>query len=529
MNRYSNLPLFWQLLIPMALVTVLWVLSATMGVHGLMENRSLMHGLYNDNVKTVFHLDRLRNGMSDHTASLLRHLATEQSVQMERFRQDMRDARTSVEQTMWELRGDFSKDHTIESQIFTHIQESLSTYLQLTEDAVKLSADFEKEAAFATFNVAIQHHLNRIDGSIRELHALEEKGMEDAYGHSVRLERLNAFITLFTSLGAGALSVFILGWIARRTSRRLKEVADCAAAMGNGDLQARPNSSDEDEIGDLGRGLALMAGQLEETMAELQGTANQLRVARDKLANLVVERTTELESEKKFSALQKEFVSLVSHEFRTPLAIIDGSAQRIMRKSDAMSPDQLIERGKTIRTAVERMVNLIDTTLFAARLDEGRIDLLLTDCDLKTLFQHIIGHVGELSPLHRITLTADDGPIAIMADPKLLEHVLTNLLSNAIKYAPNDPRIEVGLHRDGKGAVFTVRDYGVGIPEGEMHRMFERYFRARTALGIKGTGLGLSVCREFVEMHGGTISVESEEGKGACFTVRLPGDGVAGD
>ncbi len=115
-------------------------------------------------------------------------------------------------------------------------------------------------------------------------------------------------------------------------------------------------------------------------------------------------------------------------------------------------------------------------------------------------------------------------PEEIHADAELLDQVFTNLLSNAVKYAPNDPRIEVKGWTDGTFAALSVRDHGVGIAADDFPRMFERFFRAATSAGISGTGIGLNLVKRLMEMHTGTIQVDSVAGQGSVFTVRLPID-----
>jgi len=267
-----------------------------------------------------------------------------------------------------------------------------------------------------------------------------------------------------------------------------------------------------------------------------KNTEKELLQHRDHLEELVVQRTDEvqkkaeelelaLQSERKYSTLQRQFVSLVSHEYRTPLSIIDGTAQRIIRLKDKITPEQLVERSKTIRFAVERMVGLIDTMLYAARLDVGKIEMHIQPCKVRELVVEVCDRQSEISPSHDIHVDLESIPEHIDADPKLLEHIFTNLLSNAVKYAPDTPLIEVTGELKGDITLISIKDQGLGIPEDELSHMFERYFRAKTAQGIQGTGIGLSVCKEFVEMHGGSIELTSVEGEGSTFTVQLPTDG----
>lgn len=264
---------------------------------------------------------------------------------------------------------------------------------------------------------------------------------------------------------------------------------------------------------------------------------NELQQYRENLEKLVHKRTEEveqkahqleiaLESEKKYSALQQQFVSLVSHEFRTPLSIIDGTTQRIIRTRDKITPDQLMERGTKIRNAVVRMVNLIDITLYAARLEAGKVEMNADDCALKDVIIEACEHHEDISQVHDIRLDLDALPDSIYADAKLLEHVFTNLLSNAIKYSPNATLIQVRGWTEDDHAKISVQDYGIGISTSDLEHMFERYFRAKTAVGYVGTGIGLSISKEFVTMHSGTIEVSSTQGEGSTFTVTLPIKGI---
>ena len=128
----------------------------------------------------------------------------------------------------------------------------------------------------------------------------------------------------------------------------------------------------------------------------------------------------------------------------------------------------------------------------------------------------------EISRSHAITLDVDERVMPIGGDPKLLDHVFANLLSNAVKYSPDCPRIEVRARVEREVASVQVRDYGLGVAREEVPRLFERYYRAKTSRGISGSGIGLNLVKELVQMHGGLIEVESTEGKGSTFTVRLP-------
>ncbi len=277
-------------------------------------------------------------------------------------------------------------------------------------------------------------------------------------------------------------------------------------------------------------GMALFAyrrWQDSKAMARLLNQSNEF------LEKGVAERTATVEAQAadlehalktqiEYNDLHREFISMASHEFRTPLTIIDGSAQRILRTKDRITIDEVAERMGDIRSASMRMVGLIDSTLSAEQLDAGKIKMAVKSVDLSELLTVVQERQQEITPSHQIELDLADIPDEIQGDSKLLEQIFANLLSNAVKYSPDNIRIEVAGRRDGENVVFTVRDRGLGVPAHEQPRLFQRYFRASTTIGIAGTGIGLHVVKKFVEMHGGSVRVKSVEGEGTTFTVQLP-------
>jgi PAS domain S-box-containing protein len=229
-----------------------------------------------------------------------------------------------------------------------------------------------------------------------------------------------------------------------------------------------------------------------------------------------------LEQEQSLRELYRGFVSMVSHQFRTPLAIIDSSAQRMMRRGASMTVDEIQARTEKIRSSSTRMAKLIDGILNAALLEAGRINFSPVHCDLERLIREICERQRELTPLRHFNLALDGLPKAAFCDPVLMEQAVGNLISNAAKYSPESQPIDVTAQCDNEKLAIIVRDRGVGVPRDEVSRLFERFFRARTAAGIQGTGIGLHVAHQIARMHGGDISVETEEGSGAAFTLQLP-------
>jgi PAS domain S-box-containing protein len=265
----------------------------------------------------------------------------------------------------------------------------------------------------------------------------------------------------------------------------------------------------------------------------LIASERQLRQHRDDLEKIVEVRTAEinqknselarlLEQERETNALQRRFVAMVSHEFRTPLTIIDAAAQRLARLKEAPTPAYLAEKSIQIKGSVARMVELMESILAAGRLQTGIIDINMALCSLGEIVQSCVDRRQEVCATHRIHSDLAELPAITQIDPQAMERVFGNLLSNAVKYSPRAPDIYVRGWMERGVIHVSVRDTGVGIDEEDIPRLFEPYFRAQSATGIAGTGIGLNIVREIVERHGGTISVASDAGQGSTFTVSLP-------
>ncbi|MGO4386287.1 ATP-binding protein [Microvirga sp. 2YAF29] len=229
-----------------------------------------------------------------------------------------------------------------------------------------------------------------------------------------------------------------------------------------------------------------------------------------------------LERERETTNAYRNFVSMVSHQFRTPLAILDSSAQRILRRGTSLTQDELSSRVQKIRNAGSRLTRLVESVLNAAKLDAGRIELNPEDCNLLNLVMDISERQSELNSHADIRFQVPDTPVRVYCDSMLIEQVVINLLSNAIKYSGEKPVVEIKVWMDGARAYCSIRDWGIGIPADELPKIFDRFYRARTASGIAGTGIGLNFAQRIMHLHGGDIQVESFEAGGSLFTFDLP-------
>jgi PAS domain S-box-containing protein len=229
-----------------------------------------------------------------------------------------------------------------------------------------------------------------------------------------------------------------------------------------------------------------------------------------------------LDRERETTNAYRSFVSMVSHQFRTPLAILDSSAQRILRRGQDITQDELVTRVQRIRNATSRLTRLVESVLNAAKLDAGRIELNPASCNLVELVTEICERQRELSTHADIRFSAPEKPVQVYCDGILIEQVVINLLSNAVKYSGDAPVVEIKIWMEGERAYCSIRDWGIGIPADEITKIFDRFYRARTATGIAGTGIGLNFAQKIMHLHGGGIQVESYEAAGSLFTFDLP-------
>ncbi|HLO77962.1 MAG TPA: HAMP domain-containing sensor histidine kinase, partial [Magnetospirillum sp.] len=235
-----------------------------------------------------------------------------------------------------------------------------------------------------------------------------------------------------------------------------------------------------------------------------------LALAKDR-AELALTRETEAKQQ------LRQFLSMVSHEFRTPLAIVDSAAQMLMIRAER-ADTTMLPRLETIRGAVQRLVDLIATCLADEQLESGRIVLQERSLELQPILQAALDHHRTASPDRALSLALEPFP-AVWGDPGLLALVFNNLVGNALKYSQG--AVEISARPDHDGVMVQVRDRGIGIPPEDLPRIFDRFFRAGNAHKFSGSGIGLHMVRQIVDLHGGSISVDSRVEHGSIFTVRL--------
>ena len=328
-----------------------------------------------------------------------------------------------------------------------------------------------------------------------------------AYRHARWLILIMIGLAALTAVGA-------MVYVRRSISAPILGLADRMHRLAANDTGIDMQSTERpDEIGEMARAVVVFRSNAIELMNSRIGLEQQATMLRERLAE-----------EQRLMLLQRNFVSMASHEFRTPLTIIDGHAQRLITMKDRLSPEDLAERARKMRHAVRRMTHLIENLIDSMRVIDGDVSLYFhpITVDIAALLHEVCQLQREIAPQAQILEDFTAPAAAMDGDANLLFQVFSNLLSNAIKYSPRGGLINVVLAPTESSIVVTVQDRGIGIPQADGDRLFERYYRGSNAQGVVGTGLGLYFVKTVVELHGGEVTAQNREGAGSCFQVRLP-------
>lgn len=259
-----------------------------------------------------------------------------------------------------------------------------------------------------------------------------------------------------------------------------------------------------------------------------QKVADRTKMLRETLAAL--EKSKEevneaLQTEKELGELKSRFVTMASHEFRTPLSTILTSAYLLEKYNDVHEPAKREKHIQRIKTAVSDMRSILEDFLSLGKLEEGLIQASLVLVTTEECFNIIDGAVHEIESICKGGQTINrhfEGNGTTTIDKQLLKNILMNLLSNASKFSPENSTIQVEASIRNEHLQIIVKDNGIGISKEDLQHLFSRFFRAKNAGNIQGTGLGLHIVVKYLELMNGTIDVQSELNKGTTFTVRIP-------
>ena len=246
---------------------------------------------------------------------------------------------------------------------------------------------------------------------------------------------------------------------------------------------------------------------LEEAIKELEKTKRELN--------------TSLEKEKELNEMKSRFVSMASHEFRTPLTTMMSSLSLITRYSELDDLENQKKHVGKIKSSIRNLTDILNDFLSASKLEEGKVENKPEEMNIKQFIADIISEMQAMLTGKQVLSHEHRGDEITYLDPKILKNILFNLVSNAIKFSSEEGRIELTTHVDIYTVVIAVKDNGIGISKEDQESLFERFFRGSNAVHIQGTGLGLSIVARYVELMNGTICIDSAQNEGTTVTLTI--------
>jgi PAS domain S-box-containing protein len=247
---------------------------------------------------------------------------------------------------------------------------------------------------------------------------------------------------------------------------------------------------------------------LEEAIQELERTKKDLHNALDK--------------EKQLNELKSRFVSMASHEFRTPLTTMMSSLSLVTKYGEQKDIEKQTKHVSKIKNSIINLTDILNDFLSVSKLEEGKIENLPEELDLKMFIADVISEMNGMATNDQKLSQEHSGSENVLLDRKLLKNILFNLISNAIKFSPEGGIIEVTSVATDTSVKISVKDNGIGISKEDQKHLFERFFRGHNATHIQGTGLGLNIVAKYAEYMNGSLDFESEENKGTKFTIIIP-------
>ncbi len=247
---------------------------------------------------------------------------------------------------------------------------------------------------------------------------------------------------------------------------------------------------------------------LEEAIEELEKTKRNLDEA--------------LEKERELNELKSRFVSMASHEFRTPLATIQSSLSLVKKYGELQDVEKQDKHIGRIKSSINNLTDILNDFLSVSKLEEGKVENMAARFNLKEFLTEITSEMEPLAREGQKIAYAHSGEETVFLDQKLLRHIMFNLISNAIKFSGESKDIEIQSEVAPNIILLRVKDQGIGISQSDQEHLFERFFRGLNASYIQGTGLGLNIVAKYVELMHGTITVDSIENQGTTFTLSFP-------
>ncbi|WP_242920117.1 hybrid sensor histidine kinase/response regulator [Pontibacter liquoris] len=376
-----------------------------------------------------------------------------------------------------------------------------------------------------------RHYLLEWAGSFSEALAQIEQKRHDVYLVDYRLGAHDGLELIKEAVGKGAAAPFIL--MTGQSDRETDEKAMRAGALdylvkgtiSPNELERSIRYSIEHakSLAVIQRLNSELEQRVKERTQELGAAIRKLEQTNRSLFEAEKEVRKALNKEKELHELKSRFVTIASHEFRTPLSTVLSSASLIGKYKTTEDDEKRQKHVERIKSAVSNLTSILNDFLSISRIEEGKIYNVPSEFDLVAFAAEVADELqGYLKPGQRIHYTHHREKALIYLDKQLLKNILFNLLSNASKYSGEGKDIHFTTHTSDDCITITVQDEGIGIPDADKTYLFSPFFRAQNVTNIQGTGLGLNIVKRYVDIMEGTLSYQSELDKGTTFTITFP-------
>ncbi|WP_160310475.1 sensor histidine kinase [Microvirga vignae] len=452
--------------------------------------------------------------------TLSRHIATVRSEEAEALlrrdasgwtsSEDMQRSLSAIAQDIGRYRS--IPHDTDETPAFDSFLRNWADHDQHARTIVSLAQRGQTDEAAALFKGSAHFSFKEAADSLRRLIDLTETKADAARKTAAEaITRAQRFISDLI-LAMLVLFVALIFYLWASFSRPLLDLAGLMRRLASHDTSfSVPFESRRDEIGDVARSLAVFRRNTIELLESRKSLAKQADIL-----------TGSLEKERALAAEQRNFITTMSHEFRTPLTSIDGNAQRLLATKDQATPSQIADRAHKIRAAVFRMTSLVVSLTGAMEMASGQLQPRARRFDLAGMLRDLRRYYCEIGMGDTLEEEIGNLPKEITGDPELLYYAFSNLIANAFKYSPEGGIVTLRAKSADASVEITVEDHGLGIPPDEIDRVRERFYRGSNVGSIPGTGVGLHLVDLIVRQHGGSLRIDSEVGRGTRMTVSLP-------
>jgi len=463
-------------------------------------------------LKNTRYLGDLANYTSDLRAAESEYLLTQAEPRLATLKQEIK----ILNETISQAQHNYEKvphDPWETGQYGVFLKE-WSLYRNLSDTVFSATTGSQKTEAIAIYLSSSRRAFADVSDILEKMtdhNNLEAKQASDRASDTIQQARFFGALTIAITAAA---VLGTLAFITRSLTVPLVELADCMHRLSRGDMDITIWSiSRTDELGEMAQAVIIF-----------QNNAIELKATQRKLAHQATMLEEQLAHEQRLSQQHRNFISMASHEFRTPMTIVDGHAQRLINAIEPLSRDAVTDRARKIRIAVKRMKVMIDNLLETSKMIDvdPKLYFYPSDFDLRTLLHEVCSVHREISPKAVLIEDLKQEAVNIFGDRKFLFLAFSNLITNALKYSYDEKPIIVQLIREQGAVVVTVQDHGIGIPRSDIDQLFERYYRGANVSGIVGSGIGLYLVKVVTDLHGGSVKVESSENQGSCFSVTLP-------